>query len=129
MVDERARVLIVDDDPVVRELLAAVLDDGESDLVEAADGFEALRLAAERHPDVVVLDVMMPGMTGFEVARRIRANPELSKTTIVILTALDTASSRSESESAGADAYVTKPFSALDLIKLVQSRGVPHASG
>lgn len=116
---KRLRVLVVDDDPLVRNLLRAVLNDADFDLEEARDGSEALKLVAENAPDVIVLDVMMPGMNGYEVCRTLRADPRLDASRIVILTARDTAADREESKLAGADAFFAKPFSPLDLIESV----------
>jgi DNA-binding response OmpR family regulator len=115
----RMRVLVVDDDPLVRNLLSAVLQDARFDLDEAADGEEALSIAAARPPDVVVLDVMMPGVNGFEVCRMLRGDPSFSDTRIVMLTAKTSPATRAEAFDAGADAFFTKPFSPLDLIETV----------
>ncbi|HVL89247.1 MAG TPA: response regulator [Actinomycetota bacterium] len=114
-----ARVLVVDDDPVIREVVSAVLSDATCELLVARSGTEALDAAQLHRPHVVVLDVMMPGMNGFEVCRRIRALPELQGTVVVMLTALDTQTSRDEGMDSGADLYLTKPFSALDLLGAV----------
>lgn len=114
-----ARVLVVDDDPVIREVVSAVLSDAECELLVAHNGLEAFESACAHHPQVVVLDVMMPGMNGFEVCRRIRALPELHGTVVVMLTALDTPAARDQGEECGADLYLTKPFSALDLLGAV----------
>ena len=116
-----SRVLVVDDDPVVREVVAAVLDDGDCSIEEAESGAAALQAALKTPPDVIVLDVMMPGMTGFEVCRILRQDPAFRETVVIILTALDSHSARSESRSAGADAYLTKPFSAIELIRAVSN--------
>ncbi len=122
----RMRVLVVDDDPLVRNLLSAVLHDANFDLVEAVDGHEALTLAASDPPDVVVLDVMMPGIDGYEVCRMLRADPDFATTRIVILTAKNTPGARDEAFRAGADAFFTKPFSPLDLIETVM--GARHGA-
>ena len=113
------RVLVVDDDPMIRELVQAVLSGDDCVLVTASDGTEAIRLARESIPDVVVLDVMMPGMNGFDACRLIRAMPELRDTVVVMLTALDTPGARDQGRECGADVYLTKPFSALDLLGAV----------
>lgn len=111
--------MIVDDDPVIRELVQTVLADGRCELLVARDGVEAVRLARDARPDVVVLDVMMPGMTGFDACRQIRAMPSMQGTVVVMLTALDSPSARDEGIDCGADVYLTKPFSALDLLGAV----------
>ena len=115
----RTRVLIVDDDPLVRSLLHAVLEDANFSIAEAADGLEALNMVDQDVPDVVILDVMMPGLNGYEVCRAMRADERLLGTRIVMLTARDTAFDREEGASAGADAFFAKPFSPLDLIDAV----------
>jgi CheY-like chemotaxis protein len=122
----RMRVLVVDDDPLVRNLLSAVLHDANFDLDEAVDGQEALAIAASRPPDVVVLDVMMPGIDGYEVCRTLRADPDFATTRIVILTAKSTPGAREEALRSGADAFFTKPFSPLDLIETVM--GARHGA-
>ena len=114
------RILIVDDLPVNRRLLVELLDSNKYDLVEAAGGREALALAAEKPPDLVLLDVMMPGMDGFEVCRRLRADPTLREVPIVMLTALDDQASRIAGLEAGADDFSTKPFHRLELIARVR---------
>jgi len=122
----RMRVLVVDDDPLVRNLLSAVLHDANFDLDEAVDGQDALTIAASRQPDVVVLDVMMPGIDGYEVCRTLRADPGFATTRIVILTAKSMPGAREEAFRAGADAFFTKPFSPLDLIETVM--GARHGA-
>jgi len=122
----RMRVLVVDDDPLVRNLLAAVLHDASFDLDEAVDGQDALAIAAARPPDVVVLDVMMPGIDGYEVCRTMRTDPAFATTRIVVLTAKSTPTARDEAFRAGADAFFTKPFSPLDLIETVM--GARHGA-
>ena len=111
--------MVVDDDPLVRNLLRAVLQSGEFDVIEAVDGKEALRLAGERAPNVVVLDVMMPGASGYDVCRSLRADPRFDGTRIVMLTARNSVDDREEGMAAGADAFFTKPFSPLQLIDTV----------
>jgi DNA-binding response OmpR family regulator len=122
----RMRVLVVDDDPLVRNLLSAVLHDASFDLDEAVDGHEALAISAVRPPDVVVLDVMMPGLDGIDVCRSLRADPAFSKTRIIMLTAKSTSTARDDAFRAGADAFFTKPFSPLDLIETVM--GAKHGA-
>jgi len=102
--------------------LRAVLEDASFDLDEAVNGEDALRIAATRPPDVVVLDIMMPGVDGFEVCKKLRADHAYDGTRIVMLTAKSSPGARDEAFLAGADSYFTKPFSPLDLIDTVLGR-------
>jgi DNA-binding response OmpR family regulator len=115
----KTRVMIVDDDPLIRGVVRAVLEDGAYELEEAASGDEALRLAQRRPPDLVLLDVMMPGMNGFEVAQRFKADPKLKTAVIVMLTAKSAPEDRVRGMESGADVYFTKPFSPLELLTTV----------
>ena len=117
----RALVLVVDDDPLIRNLVFAVLEDARFDLAEATDGEEALRVAAERPPDVVILDVMMPGMDGNAVCKAMRADARLAGARIIMLTARSESFDRDQAMEAGADDFISKPFSPLDLIAAVTS--------
>lgn len=108
-------VLVVDDDDMIRRLLRAVLEADEFEVVEAREGATALRLASEVHPSVVVLDVMMPGLDGLEVLRRLDG----SRIKVVILTARDDPRLEDDCRAAGAIAFVTKPFSSIELLDLV----------
>jgi len=115
----RPRVLIVDDDPLIRRVVRAVLEDGSYDLDEASSGEEALRVAHGHPPDVVLLDVMMPGLDGFEVAARMKNDALLRDAVVVMLTAKDTPEDRRRGIESGADAYFTKPFSPLELLTTI----------
>jgi DNA-binding response OmpR family regulator len=107
-------VLVVDDDEMIRRLVRAVLEADEFEVAEARDGQAALELASETHPAVAVLDVMMPGLDGVEVCRRL--DPQVK---VVILTARDDPKLETEARAAGADAFMTKPFSPMELLDLV----------
>jgi CheY-like chemotaxis protein len=113
------RVLVVDDDPLILEVLKTVLDLEEFDVVTAADGEAGLQSLRQQRPDVVVCDVMMPGIDGLEVCRRIKADPSTADLPVVLLTARDRAEDRVAGEDAGCDAYLTKPFSPLHLIDVI----------
>ncbi|HMQ29106.1 MAG TPA: response regulator [Chloroflexaceae bacterium] len=108
-------ILIVDDEPAGRETLAALLRPLVYRLTFAAGGEEALERAAADLPDLVLLDVMMPGMDGFEVCRRMRADAMLAEVPIVLVTALDDRESRLEGLDAGADDFISKPFDRVEL--------------
>ena len=112
-------LLIADDEPGVRALVRMTLERNNFTIVEATNGAEALELALHHRPDLVLLDVMMPIMTGIEVCRAIKSAADLSHTTVVLLTAKAQEHDRLEGKSAGADEYFTKPFSPLALLRKV----------
>jgi len=115
MLSHRSTILIVDDDEIGRDTLVALLSNQNYRLTQASSGAEALELAATLTPDVMLLDVMMPEMDGFEVCRRIRATPALADIVVIIVTALDDRSSRLQGIEAGADDFITKPFDWIEL--------------
>ena len=108
-------ILIVDDEPAGRHTLESILDGQGYRLEMAGNGLEALEKASQILPDVILLDVMMPGMDGFEVCRRIRNNPALAEIPIIMLTALDDRQSLLEGLESGADDYITKPYDRFEL--------------
>jgi two-component system chemotaxis response regulator CheY len=113
-------VLVVDDDPFIRKLIATTLEDvANFELHEAEDGMAALEVARRERPTLVFLDVDMPRLNGIDACRELRASPEMSETTIVMLTAAHGDSVERRAEEAGADLFLTKPFSPLDLLRLV----------
>jgi DNA-binding response OmpR family regulator len=115
---ETGRVLVVDDDPTVADVVSRYLVRDGHEVVCVADGYAALRAAAERPPDLVVLDLMLPGIDGLEVCRRLR---ERRPVPIVMLTALGEETDRLIGLETGADDYVTKPFSPRELALRVKS--------
>jgi putative two-component system response regulator len=108
-------VLIVDDDPAGRQTLESVLDGQGYRLEFAENGVQALEKTGKLLPDVILLDIMMPGMTGFEVCERIRADKRLAEIPIIILTALDDHNSMLKALEAGADDFISKPFDRYEL--------------
>jgi two-component system KDP operon response regulator KdpE len=112
-VPDRRRVLVVDDEPLIRRALTATLDAAGYDVTTAADGAGALTAAALRQPDAVVLDLRLPDMDGVEVCRRLR---EWTDVPVIILSALDAETEKIDALDAGADDYVTKPWSAGELL-------------
>jgi two-component system chemotaxis response regulator CheY len=123
-------VLIVDDDPSIRKLVATTLEDVAGfELVEAADGDEALELARDEAPAIVLLDIDMPGIDGFEACRRLRAQPQTADATVVMLTAAADEEAERAAEEAGADLFITKPFSPLELLRLVDDLGQGAGAG
>ena len=121
------KLLIVDDEDGVRALVRMTLESVDYEIMEAADGAEAVKLAKEFQPDLVLLDVMLPDVSGLEVCRRLKADPNLTSTTIVMLTARAQSSDVGDAEDAGADGYFTKPFSPIALTRRVDEvlGGVP----
>jgi DNA-binding response OmpR family regulator len=115
MTEASRLLLIADDDEDILQLLSFRLERAGYGVVQARNGAEALRLAIELRPALAVLDVMMPGLTGFEVTRELRANEETRSMPIILLTAKAQASDVSQGMAAGADDYVKKPFDARDL--------------
>jgi len=108
-------ILIVDDDPAGRHTLESILDQQGYQLVMAENGIQALEKAEQCLPDVILLDVMMPGMDGFEVCQLIRKNPLVAEIPIIMLTALDDRKSLLDGLEAGADDYITKPYDRHEL--------------
>ena len=113
-----ARVLVVDDDRTVREVVVSYLRAHDHDVVEAVDGESALRTMRDAPADLVVLDLMLPGIDGIEVCRRLR---ETGDVPVVMLTALGEETDRVVGLEVGADDYVTKPFSPRELVLRVDS--------
>lgn len=113
------RILIVDDEPSIVISLEFLMKREGYEVVIAADGEAALKALAEGRPDLVLLDVMLPRMNGFEVCSRIRANPAWSEVKVLVLTARGRDSEIARGLGLGADAYVTKPFSTRDLVAQV----------
>ena len=127
-----ARILVVEDDPTVSEVVVEYLRRAGYEVDAAADGLAALAIAGARPPDLVVLDLMLPGLDGFEVCRRLRARGPVP---VIMLTALGEESDRLTGLELGADDYVTKPFSPRELVLRVgsvlrrsrgESAGVPR---
>src|ERR1017187_7979418 len=116
-----ARVLVVDDILSNVKLLEAKLTAEYFDVVTAFNGLECLARMAESVPDIVLLDVMMPGMDGFEVCRRIKSDPRIAHVPVVMVTALDQPSDRVAGLEAGADDFLTKPVNDIALITRVKS--------
>jgi signal transduction histidine kinase len=114
-------ILIVDDSASARETLVALLEQENYELLLAEDGFQALQMLKDVQPDVILLDVMMPGLDGFEVCRRIRSTPKLAEVPIIILTALDDRDSLLQGIESGADDFLHKPVDRQELVARVRT--------
>ena len=114
-------VFIVDDNATARETLVAILEGEGYDLQQAKDGIQALKMLKQLQPDLILLDVMMPAMDGFEVCRRIRATPQLAEVPIILLTALDDRDSLLRGLESGADDFLSKPPDRRELVARVRT--------
>jgi CheY-like chemotaxis protein len=114
------KLLIADDEAGIRSLVRMTLESDAYEIVEASNGEEAVELAREHHPELLLLDVMMPKLDGFEACRTLKEDPATSDIVIVMLTARAQQSDFDRGVAAGADEYFTKPFSPVALIKLVE---------
>ncbi len=115
------RLLVVDDEPNLLRAVAACLRGEGFDVVTARSGAEALVRVAESVPDLVVSDIRMPGMDGYQLARRLRASSRTALTPVVFLTAKDETADRIEGFRTGVDAYLTKPFEPDELVAVIRS--------
>lgn len=131
--DELVKILVVEDDATIRALLEmALLGAGFKDVKSSARGDEGLDAIKRTKPDLVLLDLMLPGLDGFAIAKRIREMPELAATKIIMLTARTQNEDIVRGLSCGADDYVTKPFDRLVLLARVRAvlrRGLPVTEG
>lgn len=115
------RVLIVEDQADIRKLIRMTLEFEPYEIFEAGDGVSGLALATSVQPDLILLDVMMPGeLDGLQVCARVRANPALADSRVVLLTARGQTQDRDAGQQAGADEYLIKPFSPLQLIETIE---------
>jgi CheY-like chemotaxis protein len=114
------RVLVCDNEEILRALVRDALAIGDYEIVEARDGDESVELARACEPDLIVLDMMMPGRTGLEVLEELRAESRFAETPVIMLTARAQAADRDAAVAAGASWFLPKPFSPLALASLVE---------
>lgn len=115
------KILIADDEPSLRLLVKATLSANKSyELIEAVDGTEALKKSQEESPDLLLLDVMMPGLSGFEVCEQLKNSDDTKNIIIIMLTAKGQQSDRDWAISVGTDYFLTKPFSPIELFNLIE---------
>jgi CheY-like chemotaxis protein len=121
-VDPRSpfRILVVEDEPVIRELVRSMLDDGPVEVETAGNGADGLRLARGSRFDLVLLDVVLPGMDGLTVCRMLKADPATSAVPLYMLTAKTRRSDLEAALAAGANGYIHKPFRGAELMELVE---------
>ncbi len=121
------KVLVVDDEFNIRNILDFSLDAEGFQVIAAGNGEEAFAQAVEEKPDLIILDVMMPRGDGFETCKRLKLDPRTKSVPVILLTARASKSDREQGQAAGADGYITKPFSPAKVIEKVQALlGVNH---
>ncbi len=114
------KVLIADDQPSLRLLISATLEPEHFDVLVASDGDEAWQLLQDQHPEVALLDVQMPGRTGLDLTRAIRGSEELAATRVILLTSKAQQADVEAGLESGADRYLVKPFSPMDLLDQIE---------
>jgi two-component system phosphate regulon response regulator PhoB len=115
----KRRVLLADDDLALRRLIATTLGTTDFELLQATDGEEALAIARQQHPELVLLDVNMPKLDGFAVCQQLKREPETAGIKVVMLTARGADADRARGRECGADDYFVKPFSPVQLLNKV----------
>jgi two-component system phosphate regulon response regulator PhoB len=113
------KLMIADDEPGVRSLVRMTLESDAYEILEASDGDQALMMALEHRPELILLDVSMPGLSGLQVCRMLKDNPSTATISVVMLTSMAQESDKARGKAAGADEYFTKPFSPLALLRKV----------
>jgi CheY-like chemotaxis protein len=114
-------VLVVDDNQQNLELIQAYLEDVDCESIPAHDGLEALRIIRDNAPDMILLDVMMPKMSGFEVCRRLKSNPKTRDIPIIMVTALNEFGDIEQGIDSGTDDFISKPVNKLELVTRVKT--------
>jgi len=115
----KGKVLIIEDNPQTVKLVKFILGKNDYSTISAKDGEEGLRMAREKKPDLIILDLMLPEMDGYQVCETLKANPETSEIPVLVLTALDTGPDFEKALEKKADWYIAKPFEAQHLLKRV----------
>ena len=117
-----SKILVVDDNDQNRELLEAHVQDLSGvTVISAVDGTDALEAVAREHPDLILLDIMMPKMSGFEVCRRLKSDPSTKDIPVVMVTALNEIADHEKGIECGCDDFLSKPVNRLELVKRIQS--------
>jgi two-component system cell cycle response regulator DivK len=114
------RILVVEDQEDNRQILRDLLDSAGFEMIEAADGEQALVKVTEHRPDLILMDIQLPLLDGYEATRRIKANPELNAIPIIVVTSYALSGDEGKARAAGCDAYVTKPYSPRQLLAKIR---------
>jgi CheY-like chemotaxis protein len=126
--DNSFRIMLVDDEPIIRELVRTMLTSGSVEVEVAADGVECLKLAKSRKFDLILLDIVLPGMDGITVCRMLKSDPATTRIPIYMLTAKAKQADVETAKRAGADGYINKPFKGAELMDLVERLEKTRAS-
>lgn len=118
---DQKKILIADDNENIREALTYLLEDEGYTLSLAKDGAEALRKVKEFRPDILFLDIMMPEINGYDVCRTIKTDPSLKNTYIIMLTAKGQVTEQERGKEVGADEYIVKPFSPMEILTKIKN--------
>jgi two-component system alkaline phosphatase synthesis response regulator PhoP len=118
---DQKKVLIADDNENIRDALTYLLEDEGYDLQLANDGADTLRKVRERKPDILFLDIMMPEINGYDVCRTIKNDPDLRSIYIIMLTAKGQVAEQERGKEVGADEYIVKPFSPMDILAKIKN--------
>jgi two-component system cell cycle response regulator DivK len=116
------RILVVEDQEDLRGVLRDLLTGSGFEVVEAADGQTGVAKARSERPDLILMDIQLPGIDGYEAARQIKAAPDLQATPIIAVSSLAMKGDEQKARAAGCDDYVTKPYSPMQLLRLIRSR-------
>jgi two-component system cell cycle response regulator DivK len=114
------RILVVEDHEDNRKILRILLKNTGFQMLEAWDGESALKSAAQERPDLILMDIQLPGINGYDVARRIKADPELRDIPVIAVTSFALSGDEGKAREAGCDGYITKPYSPRDLLKKIR---------
>ena len=114
------RILVIEDTEDNRQIIRDLLTSFDYELIEAADGAEGVTMAQSHHPDLILMDIQLPVMDGYEATRRIRAIPELARVPIIAVTSYALSGDEAKTREAGCDSYVAKPFSPRQLLAKVR---------
>jgi len=118
---EKKKILIADDNENIRDALTYLLEDEGYALSMAKDGSDALKKVREFHPDILFLDIMMPEMNGYEVCRVIKSDPKLKNIYVIMLTAKGQVAEQERGKEVGADEYIVKPFSPMEILSKIKN--------
>jgi two-component system cell cycle response regulator DivK len=113
-------ILVIEDQEDNRRILRDLLTNSDFEVIEAVTGPDGVRIAETHHPDLILMDIQLPGIDGYEATRRIKANPDLQKIPIIVVTSYALSGDDVKAFEAGCDAYVTKPFSPRNLLAKIR---------